>query len=82
MITDKEDLQMLLYQLKSLNKDVIRNTSRNTNTNDIKAFVLGDSMIKHVQGWDITKRTESNSKVYMRQFSGSKVDYMKGYTKP
>ena len=63
--------------------DDIRNTSRYTNTKDIKkVFVLGDSMFKHVQGWDITKRIENKRKVYVRQFSGSKADCMKDYMKP
>ena len=36
---------------ESSNSDNIRNASRNTNTKDIKkVFVLGDSIVKHVQG--------------------------------
>ena len=44
--------------------------------------MLGDSMLKHVQGWDITKRIDNKRKVYVRQFSGSKKDFMKDYMKP
>ena len=74
---------MLLYQLKVTNSDGIRNASSNLNTKDIKkVFVLGDSMVKHVQGWDITNRIDIKRKVYVRQFSGSKVDCMKDYMKP
>ena len=39
-------------------------------------------MVKHVQGWDITKRIDNKRKVYVRQFSGSKVDCVKDYMKP
>ena len=39
-------------------------------------------MVKHVQGWDIIKRIGNKRKVYMRQFSGSKIDCMKYYMKP
>ena len=39
-------------------------------------------MAKHVQGWDITKRIDNKRKVYVRQFSGSKVDCVKDYMKP
>ena len=39
-------------------------------------------MVKHVQGWDIIKRIDSKRKVYVRKFSGSKVDCMKDYMKP
>ena len=44
--------------------------------------VLGDSMVKHFQGWDITKRIGKKRKGYVRQFSGSKVDCTKDYMKP
>ena len=44
--------------------------------------MLGDSIVKHVQGWDIAKGIDNKRKVYMRQFSGSKVDSMKDYMKP
>ena len=47
-----------------------------------KVFVLGDSMVKHIQGWDITKKLENKHKVYNRQFAGSKVICMNEYVKP
>ena len=39
-------------------------------------------MVKHVQGWDITKKIDNKTKVYVRQFPGSKVYCMKDYMKP
>ena len=73
----------VVVSTESSNSDDIRNTSRNTNTKDIKkVFVLGDSIVKHVQGCDIAKGIDNKRKVYMRQFSGSKVDSMKDYMKP
>ena len=47
-----------------------------------KVFVLGDSIVKHIQGWDITKKLENKHKVYIRQFAGSKVICMNDYVKP
>ena len=47
-----------------------------------KVFVLGDSLVKHIQGWDITKKLENKRKVYFRQFAGSKVICMNDYVKP
>ena len=44
--------------------------------------MLGDSIVKHVQEWDITKRIDNKRKVYVRQFPGSKVDCIKDYLKP
>ena len=81
--TDKKESTNVVVSTESSNSDNIRNASRNRNTEDIKSvFVLGDSMVKHVQGWDITKRTDNKRKIYVRQFSGSKVDFMKDYMKP
>ena len=47
-----------------------------------KVFILGDSIVKHIQGWEITKKLDDKQKVYVRQFSGSKVSCMKDYVKP
>ena len=47
-----------------------------------KVFVLVDSLVKHMQGWGITKKLENKHKVYIRQFAESKVICMNGYVKP
>ena len=47
-----------------------------------KVFLFGDSMVNHLQGWDITKKLENKHKVYIRQFTGSKVTCMNDYVKP
>ena len=52
------------------------------NKNKQKVFILGDSIVKHIQGWEITKKLDNKQKVYVRQFSGSKVSCMKDYVKP
>ena len=73
----------VVVSTESSNSDNIRNAKRNTNTKDIKRVVVsGDSMVKHVQGWDITKRIDYKRKVYVRHFSRSKADCMKDYMKP
>ena len=36
-------------------------------------FVLVDSMVKHIQGWHITKKLENKHKVYISESAGSKV---------
>ena len=45
-----------------------------------KIYILGDSMVKHVEGWQLSKST--NQKVYVRNFTGAKVKCMKDYVKP
>ena len=52
------------------------------NNNKKKVFILGDNIVKYIQGWWITKKLDNKQKVYVRQFSGSKVSCMKDYVKP
>ena len=43
----------------------------------------GDSMIKHLNGWDIAKKVhKSKCKIYVKPFSGDKTSCMKDYVKP
>ena len=44
-------------------------------------MILGDSMIKNIKGWEISKKLQ-NASVYSRYFSGAKVCCMKEYLKP
>ena len=46
-----------------------------------KIMILGDSMIKNIKGWEISKKLQ-NANVYVRHFSGAKVRCMKDYLKP
>ena len=52
------------------------------NKNKQKVFILGDSIVKHIQGWETTKKLDNKQKVDVRQFSGSKISCMKDYVKP
>ena len=42
--------------------------------------ILGDSMIKHLKSYDISKKV-SDCKVFVRGFGGAKVRCMKDYMK-
>ena len=60
-------------------------TSKTDNEKDHKeksVIILGDSMIKHVNGWEISQKLEGNRKVYMKHFSGAKAKCVKDYIKP
>ena len=46
-----------------------------------KIVILGDTMIKKIKGWEISKKLQ-NANVYVRHFSGAKVRCMKDYLKP
>ena len=41
----------------------------------------GDSILKHVQGYEISKSFE-NCKTYVKSFSGAKIRDMQDYVKP
>ena len=44
--------------------------------------MLGGSIVKHVQRWNFTKRIGNKREIYVRHFSGLKVDCMKDCMKP
>ena len=59
--------------------------SKTDNKKDHKqktVIILGDSMIKHVNGWEISRKLQGNCKVYVKHFSGAKTKCMKDYIKP
>ena len=47
----------------------------------MSVIILGDSMIKHVNGWEILGKWQGNCKVYVKHFSRAKTKYMKDYIK-
>ena len=65
---------------KSESKRIIRK-SNDSKTKRL-VIILGNSMIKQVNGWEISKRLQSDCKIYMKQFSGAKTKCMKDYMKP
>ena len=44
-------------------------------------FILGDSMVKHVEGCKLSNNVDRKHKVYVRTFSSAKVKCMKYYVK-
>ena len=66
------------------NKDIkhpkIPNSQGNKLLTDKKKsniYILGDSMVKHIEGWKLTRKTDKNHKIYVRSFPGAKVKCMK-----
>ena len=43
-----------------------------------RVFILGDSILKHINGYEITKKLD-NCKVYVKSFSGGKIKCMEDY---
>ena len=62
------------------NKQVIRKSNGIKTQKSV--IILVDSMVKHINGWEFSKRLESECKVYVKQFLGAKTKCMKDYMKP
>ena len=45
-------------------------------------FIIGDSLLKDVKGWELNDRCGSEENVYVKSFSGSTVSDMESYVKP
>ena len=56
------------------------NSSRSVISDKKNIVILGDSMIKRVNGYDLSKKLK-NCKVYVKSFLGSKVRCMKDHMK-
>ena len=41
--------------------------------NEKSIFVIGDSMVKHLNGWEMSKKFNANCKVFVKTFSGAKA---------
>ena len=63
---------------KTPNVQEIRKTPENKNK---RLFILGDSIAKHINGYDISRQIE-NCRVYVKGFPGAKTECMKDYAQP
>ena len=53
-----------------------------TGSSMVKQFVTGDSMVKHLHGWEMSKKLNVNCKTFVKTFSGAKTTCMSDYVKP
>ena len=56
--------------------------NKNTKSKRDSVIILGDSMIKHTNGWEIAKKLKPECKVFVRNFPGTTTQYMADYMKP
>ena len=45
-------------------------------------FVIGDSMVEHLNEWEMSKKLNANWKMFVKAFSGAKTICMNDYVKP
>ena len=80
----KEDHPEKDKQEKNItNKDHSQKESLNSIDKDKKSVVvLGDSMLKLLNGYEMSKRVNSDCNVYVKSFSGATTQCMEDYIKP
>ena len=68
--------------------NTIDNNNNNNNNDSVKenvqtrtVYVLGDSMLKHINGWEISQKLD-NCKVYVEPYRGATVRCLKDHVKP
>ena len=59
-----------------------RNRHNNQGKSSKSVVILGDSMIKHLNGWEMSKRINSKCKIFVKTFSGATTTCMEDYIKP
>ena len=55
---------------------------KQNNTSSKSVIILGDSMIKHTNGWKISRNLKANCKVYAKAFPGATTQCMMYCMKP
>ena len=80
---EKEEISTQQNQATFPEKDVTQSFNRKPPSHDKKSMViLGDSMTKLLNGWDMAKKIQTNCKVFIKTFSGATVSSMEDYMKP
>ena len=91
-----KEKKMLLYKTKRYlqgkhftQSSTEKHFNHNTRANNSKisgkkksVIILGDSMTKLLNGWEMAKKIQSNCKIYVKTFSGAAVSCMEDYMKP
>ena len=67
---------------KIITADDHKNDKPKGEKNEKSIFVIGDSMVKHLNEWEISKKLNANCKVFVKTFSGAKATCMNDYVKP
>ena len=57
--------------------------SRDINSKSKRPTVIwGDSMLKHLNSWEMSKKVKSDCQIFVKHFSGATTNCMKDYMKP
>ena len=67
---------------KTITADDHKNDKSKGKKNEKSIFVIEYSMVKHLNGWEMSKKLNANCKVFVKTFSGAKTTCMHNYVKP
>ena len=67
---------------KTITTDDHKDDKPKREKNEESIFVIGDSMVKQLNGWEMSKTLNTNCKVFIKTFSGAKTTCMNNYLKP
>ena len=84
VLVNKTQVLVVLITTNRIKKSDKSSASKTDNEKDHKqksVIILGDSMIKHVNGLEISRKLLGNCKVYVKHFSGAKTKCRKDYIK-
>ena len=74
---------MALITTNRIKQKVITSKTDNKKDHQQKSItILGNSMTKQVNAWEISRKLQGNCKVYVIHYSGAKTKYVKDYSKP
>ena len=76
--SDANTTEIIIDDTNKINETEKRTKENQTgklvvNNNKKKVFVLGDSIVKHIQGSEITKTLDNNQKVSLNNFLAQKL---------
>ena len=67
---------------KTIRADDHKNDTPTGEKDEKSIFVIGDSMVKRLNRWEMSKKLNANRKVLVKTFSGAKTTCMNDYVKP
>ena len=68
--------------LKTITAGDQKNYKRKGDKKKKSIFVIGNSMVKHLNEWEMSKKLNGNCKVFVKTFSGAKTTSTHDYLKP
>ena len=67
---------------KAITADDHKNDKPKGEKNEKSMFVIEDSIVKHLNRWETSKKLNVNCKVFVKTFSGAKTTCSNNYVKP